>query len=498
MADTRTVAGLLPPGLEGTIRDDNPWWKGERLFGLPPFRRWVFPVIRSALTKGLAPVQVLRGPRQVGKTTLLNQVIQDLLHEGVKPHQLLRVQFDELPDVRKMSTPILELVRWYSENVLRKSFHKAAHDGEPAFIFFDEVQNLPDWAPQLKHLVDMHPVRVLVTGSFALRIQAGRDSLAGRISTLDMGLLLLREIGAFRGLGELGAFLPSNGLAPLRDKQTWRDLGRFGQKHTNFRQRAFQAFSERGAYPVAQARSDRPWEQVAEFLNESVIQRAIRHDLRMGPRGQRRDEHLLQEVFRLACRYIGQAPAQALYLNEVKRAMNANIGWQRILTYLKFLDGTLLIRMIEPMEPRLKKRRGAFKLCLCDHALRAAWLEETVPLAPGDLDRAPHLSELAGHVAESAAGYFFRSIHGLDVAHFPARSAEPEVDFVLTVGEQRIPVEVKYRRRIDYADTHGLRSFMEKAHYNAPFGILITLLDETTVEDPRIVSIPLSTLLLLR
>jgi predicted AAA+ superfamily ATPase len=218
----------------------------------------------------------------------------------------------------------------------------------------------------------------------------------------------------------------------------------------------------------------------------------------MGPRGQKRDEHLLEEVFKLACRYVGQSPSQVLYLDEVRRAMSANIGWQRVLSYLKFLDGTLLLRLIEPLELRLKKKKGASKLCLCDHALRAAWLQEVVPLTPEGLSANPHLADLAGRIAESAAGYFLRSILNLDVAHFPERGAEPEVDFILTVGEQRIPVEVKYRRRIDYGDTKGLRAFIEKSVYNAPFGLLITLADEAGTEDPRIVSMPLSTLLLMR
>ncbi len=434
----------------------------------------------------------------MGKTTLLNQIAEELLGEGVKPHRLFRVQFDDLPVLQRLDSPILALTQWYAENVLKKSFNQAAHDGEQAFIFLDEVQNLPDWAPQLKNLVDTNPVRVLVTGSSALRIEAGRDSLAGRISTFDMGPLLLREIGDLRGFGQVPPMLPANGLAPLEQKETWRALANYGVKHQEFRQLAFRAFSERGAYPVAQKRADEPWETVADFLSETVIQRAIRHDLRMGPRGQKRDEHLLEEVFRLVCRYAGQAPGQALYVNELHRSMNAGIGWQRVLAYLKFLDGTLLMRLIEPLELRLKKRRGNSKLCLCDHALRAAWLQEIVPLDPDDLDKVPHLADLAGHLAESAAGYFFRSIRGLDVAHFPERGAEPEVDFVLTVGEQRIPVEVKYRRRIDYRDTLGLRSFTEKAHYNAPFGILVTLTDEANVDDPRVVPVPLSSLLLLR
>ena len=74
---------------------------------------------------------------------------------------------------------------------------------------------------------------------------------------------------------------------------------------------------------------------------------------------------------------------------------------------------------------------------------------------------------------------------GSDVAHFPERGAEPEVDFILTVGAQRIPVEVKYRRRIDHRDTLGLRSFIDKPHYNAPFGLLVTMTDDHGTEGPK-------------
>jgi predicted AAA+ superfamily ATPase len=142
--------------------------------------------------------------------------------------------------------------------------------------------------------------------------------------------------------------------------------------------------------------------------------------------------------------------------------------------------------------------RGPSKLCLCDHILRAAWFQEVMPLAYDELERVPHLFDLSGRIAESTAGYFISAIGGLNVTHFPERGAEPEVDFVLTLGEQRIPLEVKYPRRIDYRDTIGLRAFVDKPHYNAPFGVLVTLTDEVASDDPRIISIPMSTLLLLR
>jgi predicted AAA+ superfamily ATPase len=489
---------LLRPGLERSIREMNPWWRGEPVPGLERIRRWAFEPVITRVRQGLAPFVLLRGPRRVGKTVLQLQVIDELIRTGVHPSRILRLQLDELETLREIQAPILEIAYWFAENILGRTLTAAATAGEPAFIFLDEAQNFPEWAPQVKNLADVSFVRGLVTGSSALRIEAGRDSLAGRVETIELGPLLLREIAQFQGYGEIPAYLPHNGLGPLQKKEFWLGLRDFGEKHGEARRVAFRAFSERGAYPVAHAKPDMPWEQMADFLNETVIRRAIQHDLRMGPRGQKRDEHLLEEVFRLACRYVGQSPSQSLYLDEVRHAMNANVGWQRILNYLKFLDGTLLVRLIEPLELRLKRRRGPSKLCLCDHALRAAWLQEKIPLDPEALAQEPHLTDLAGRIAESTVGYFFRSIVGLDVAHFPERAAEREVDFVLTVGEQRIPVEVKYRRRVGHEETLGLRQKIEKTVYQAPFGILITQGEEVATDDPRIVSLPLSSLLLMR
>ena len=169
-------------------------------------------------------------------------------------------------------------------------------------MLLDEIQNLADWAPQLKHLVDLGKVRAMVTGSSALRIEAGRDSLAGRVQTVGMGPLLLREIAALRGFGNLAPHLAPIGLASLKERAFWKEVQGLWRCSSGGSRPCFQAFSERGAYPVAQVRSEISTEELADFLNETVVRRAITHDLRMGSRGQKRDEHLLEEVFRLACR----------------------------------------------------------------------------------------------------------------------------------------------------------------------------------------------------
>ncbi|MFB3883187.1 MAG: ATP-binding protein [Armatimonadota bacterium] len=491
----------FPAELGRDLQRQNPWWANEPLPVIPAFRRWPFAKLRQRLDDPIAPISVIRGPRQIGKTTLQLQVIQSLLADGVAPQRILRVQFDELPALThaKFQEPILRIVDWFERTVLRATLNQSAHRSEPVFLFLDEVQNLKAWDVQLKSLVDHATARVMVTGSSALRIEMGRDSLAGRITSLEVGPLRLAEIAALRGFGDLRPMQSENNWQNWLTPDFWRALVAHARSQAELLDRAFTAFSQRGAYPLAQTRPDVSWEDIAAQLNETVVRRVIEHDLRIGERGRRRDRQLLEEVFRMGCRWIGQSPNPATLAQEARRTLGANIGPQRIRHYLEFLDGSLLLRAIEPLEIRLKKRRGYSKLCLCDHAIRAAWLQEVIPLDTAALDGAPHLHDLAGRVADSTAGYFFSSLTGLSMAHLPERGGDPEVDYVLTIGEKRIPVEVKYRRVVDHlADTIGLRAFIEKAVNNAPFGLLITRDDTPPVTDPRIVTIPLPALLVVR
>jgi predicted AAA+ superfamily ATPase len=497
--DLNPLFSPLPLELAENLRSLNPWWRDEPGPPLPRFRRWPFERLRRLLINGITPASVLRGPRRIGKTVLLRQIIEALLADGTAANRILYVPFDELPTLHGLAEPVLAIARWFERELLGKTFNAAAREGRVAYVLFDEVQNLGAWDPQIKNLVDNHAVRVLVTGSSSLPIEAGRDSLAGRIMTLDLGPLLLREIAELRFGHQLAPFWTENGLEAATTLEFWRGAIELGRRDKDVRTTSFSAFSKRGAYPIAHEHPETPWPEIADYLNETVIKRAIQHDLRIGTRGLKRDQKLLEEVFRLCCRYAGQTPGQAVFVPEIREALAGNIGWQRILSYLGFLDGTLLIRLIPPLELRLKRRKSPAKVCLCDHALRASWLQEVVPLDPDDLAANPHLTDLAGHIAESILGYFLAAIPNLEVAHFPARGAEPEVDFVLTVGTRRIPVEVKYRRRIDpHEDTRGLRAFLEKSVYNAPLALLVTLMDDVEIPDPRIIPISLSTLLWLR
>ena len=489
----------LSPQLLRDVRRMNPWWAGEPMPPQPATRRHLVTWIRRRLEAEIVPIVVVRGPRQVGKTTAQFQIIADVLAEGVPARNVLRVQFDELASLRGIEEPIIAIADWFERNVTTAGFNELTHESRKAYLFLDEVQNLDGWDAQLKSLVDNAALKVVVTGSSALRIELGRDSLAGRVSTVEAGVLSLTEIGALRDLPTPPPFLPDNGLSSLIDREFWLHLRAHGRTNAQVRNEAFRHFSDRGGYPIVHKQADTDWAVLADQLNETVIRRVIQHDLRHGARGRRRDPVLLEELFRLACRYAGQTPTASTLAEEARMALAANVGGQRVAQYLKFLGDTLLLRLIPPLEIRLKKKRGSAKLCLVDHGLRASWLQEQVPLTPEDLADRPELTTLAGHVAESIFGSVASTIPGLDIAHVPERRMDREVDFVLTVGARRVPVEIKYQRRIDpLRDTLGVRSFLEKSVNNAAFGILITQDDTASVDDPRIITLPLSTFMLLR
>ena len=110
------------------------------------------------------------------------------------------MQFDELGSLHDLVDPILRIADWFQHHIAGTHFNRLARAGQWAHLFFDEVQSNRGWHVQLKSLVDNASVRAMITGSSALRIEQGRDSLAGRISTIETGVFSLTEIGPLHGL----------------------------------------------------------------------------------------------------------------------------------------------------------------------------------------------------------------------------------------------------------------------------------------------------------
>ncbi len=113
-----------PERLLQLLSEANPWWETGSVPDalVPPYRRRDFFVVRNRLQEGL--ITALAGPRQVGKTTLMYQLIKDMLAQGVAPRRVLFVSFD-LPGLGLYSSqPLNDAIRTLEERgTARTSTH---------------------------------------------------------------------------------------------------------------------------------------------------------------------------------------------------------------------------------------------------------------------------------------------------------------------------------------------------------------------------------------
>lgn len=494
--------GKLPEELVRSLQDQNPWWVGKPWKRTEEYRRWAYAELVRRLDSGISAIVAIRGTRQVGKSQLQSQFIEELLlQREVPPTQILSVQFDDVPTLGRFESPVLEIVRWFEEAVLKEPINAAAQRNEAIYLFFDELQNIAGWENQLKALVDHRSVKVIATGSSALRIAQGQDSLAGRISMIHLGPLRLREIAAIRFRETLPpAVTTENGLENWTTPEFWRHLLQHARQHDALLRRSFEAFANFGGYPICHKLGDASLIDrfgLRDQIQGMVVDRTILHDLKAGPSGTHRSSETVKEVFRQICRYAGQAVAAKALVNELTQLGHEGTSPAAVSDAIAFLADSLLISEIPSFEGIGKKSLRPSKLCLCDHFVRETWLQEQVPLDPGSLANAPEAAVTqAGHLAESLVGAFFSGVPGLEVSWLPGNSNEGEIDFVLTIGLKRIPVEVKYRRQLKSEDFSAVRSFISQKKYNAPFGIVVTR--EEAAEKENVFCIPMHALLGLR
>mgnify|MGYP003493161602 FL=1 len=140
-----------------------------------PFQRPQSAVLAARLAEPRRFIQVVAGPRQVGKSTLVQQVTDALA----------------LP-VRQASAdePTLRGADWVAQQW--EAARLSIEDAEGAVLVLDEVQKIPGWSETVKRLWDedtraKRPLKAVLLGSAPLLIAQGlTESLAGRFEVLPL------------------------------------------------------------------------------------------------------------------------------------------------------------------------------------------------------------------------------------------------------------------------------------------------------------------------
>ena len=480
---------FVPPELPALLRGLNTWWSPPHLVrpAVPAFRRRQTRLLSERLRQKSPLIQVIRGPRQVGKTTCTLQLVEALLADGVKPTDILVLRFD-LQTLREAGG-LLGLVRWFEANVRKRDLNS----GAPAFLLLDEVQKLPRWNEEVKHLAETTRARMVVTGSSSVLVAKGtRESLAGRVVTTEFPPFSFREV--------VEAWHPelTPPVAPLRFLKTFepgardvfRELHAFGEAHATALAQALDRYYNRGGYPRLHSGEveEDGW---ADYLIETVFDRVLGVDIPdLFPIQQ---PQLLRHLYLSVARRTGQEVSQ-LELAAEANAAGLRTNQPTVGRYLHYLADALLIREFRRFPlAKAKTARVPVKTTLTDLGVRNAIFRG----APSLWESTPDVvGPLVETVVQSVVRDADLAVHFYRERLNPAdrRSPLQEVDFVAERTDGAVlPIEVKFRRRIDDADFAALRRFMEQ--FKCRRGLLVTR-DTSGLDDDRLLVVPLRDFLL--
>lgn len=438
--------------LKKIFRPYNPWIdRSRQLFLLPDFKRPIFYHLLNDLEQ-LPQMLSITGPRRIGKTTLLLQIIEHYLKSGVAPERLIYYSFDD---------PALETSKVKVDELVDKTMKQIAKNprGKPTYLFLDEIQKLGRWELYLKKYYDLqYPAKVIISGPASSPIfKKSRESLLGRVKDHHLLPFSFREFVLYRlrNNAELSEAVDRIYDMGKEMRAFWTEDPNIHEKMADasfppvgLRAELDQILSDyflEGGFPEVWELPT--WIAKQEYLYDNQVKKVIYEDLLLA--AEFRKPELLKRF------YISllERPGQEVDLQSVSR--ETEVKKAQIDKYLPLLEMTDLVYRISRFQGgALRIRRGNMKFYMVDLALRNAVLRLTETLLKDD--------SVLGLYAENLVFLALKKWSGtIQLDYFRGRGGE--VDFIVHVAPNRyLPIEVKYKNTIRKEDFAGLRLFRRK------------------------------------
>lgn len=365
------------------------------------FERNQVSTLVSRLAESNNPLlEVVVGPRQTGKSTILAQALAKLS---------VPTTFISADDAIVPSTNWLQ-TEW------QQARNATAGGAHPAVLAIDEIQKVPHWSAAVKALYDADrrnavPLRIVLSGSSSLLLHKGlEDSLMGRFELIRSPHWSLAECAEAFGF-------------------TLDDFLYFG------------------GYPGA-ARFTDDEARWSSYVRDAIIEPTISQDVLS--LGDIRKPALMKSLFKLGAIYSSQELSYTKMLWQLQDAGNT-------VTIARYLDllgkAGMLCGLQKYDEKELSRRKSSPRLMVYDTSLMTATSDKSKAAFESQRD-------LRGHLVESAVGARLLARapeEGFTVSWW--REGNNEVDFVLAKGTALAAIEVKSGHETAQS---GMAEFLKK------------------------------------
>jgi predicted AAA+ superfamily ATPase len=492
------------------IAEWNEWWKtGKFSQDDPNIEDWShsnfkwFPRLGETFEKEEV-LYILRGPRRVGKTTLVKLLIRRLLNQGTPPDNVLYFPCDAVETPKQLVTAI--------ETYLTKQRRQDAW----AHLFIDEISTLIEWQKTIKVLIDAGKFRdctVILTGSHSIDLRKGSESLAGRrgkIQNLKYGspdrILLSAKFAEY-----------VETLNPSLSKEI-RNLWLLSQEN---REKMFLEMAC-GRIPDEIRRLDVFVKDLDFMLDQYMITGGIAVAINQYVSTRRIADGTYNDYVGLVVRDIIRWKFYEHYARQVlRRIFEVNcsqVSWNDLKngtdirdmktaeSYAQILKDSFVINYHYQLDVEKCSADYASgkKIYLQDpfifHAIRG-WVygKRAFDFGNDYLTSNENKSKLVECIVSNHLSRFMYKVNPsslFDPSNFVFywKGKKREVDFVIDIGNKYLPIEVKYSNNVQRDDANGIKDFI-KTGCSHKCGILTS---RTQLEvGKNYVVIPLGVLLLL-
>jgi predicted AAA+ superfamily ATPase len=351
MAKVRPIA---PEQIIARLRLENPWWAVpdyKSPYAELPVRLYFKHFYAQATQTAVRRALVLMGPRRVGKTVMLQQLVKRLIEEGTPSKKVCYISID---------APL------YNNLGLEELFalcRRATGDDNPEgyTIIFDEIQYLKNWEVHLKTMVDFfRKTRIIVSGSAAaaLRLKSN-ESGAGRFTDFMLPPLTFQEFLHLKGLKHLVKEVESIEIGGSDRGST---LGSDDYPALN---EQFVEYINYGGYPeVLFSKEIR--QDPGRFIRSDIIDKVLLRDLP--------SLYGISDVQELNSLFNVIAYNSGHEFNLESLSQESGVHKATIRKYLEYLEAAFLIKVLYPVGINSRRfiRASRFKLYLTNPSMRCA------------------------------------------------------------------------------------------------------------------------------
>ncbi len=394
------------------IQAENIWWVSPHEIDKTynNLRRRAYFNLLLPLVEAIEPKRavLLMGPRRVGKTVMMHQVVQELISHDVKSKHCCYFSVDH-PIFNGLGLQnLLDLYAQASNIDVTK---------ETVFIFFDEIQYLKDWEVHLKSLVDRYSnIKFIASGSSAaaLKIKSA-ESGAGRFTDFLLPPLTFHEYLDLLDRNELIEI--SNGEDGFNKETNIDELNRCFIQYLNF-----------GGYPEV-VFSETIQSNPGRFIKSDIIDRVLLRDLP--------SLYGIQDIQELNYLFTTLAFNTANEVSLENLSQSSGVAKNTIKKYIEYLEAAFLIKLVHRIDRNARhfQRANFFKVYLTNPSMWSALFEVLT-----SEDRS------IGQLAETAI--FSQWFHASEPRYY-ARWNDGEVDIVGLNAQQKATwaIEVKWSDR---------------------------------------------------